>query len=70
MWRVVQWVRTQDHRWAIGRLSEHPDNEIRCALAVARDWTKHADDAIERGRVRIVVQRHTAIANARNERHQ
>lgn len=56
MWRVVRWVRTDDQRWAVGAVSEHPDGDISDAFEVARDWIRCATDDIEHGRVRVLTQ--------------
>lgn len=56
-WRVVQWVRTEDHRWRVDSFSDHPDSDVGAALAVARDWIKYSCDEIERGRHRVLVHR-------------
>lgn len=54
-WRVVRWARTEDRRWAVSAISDHPWSDLPGALAVARDWVISCGDEIERGRLRILV---------------
>lgn len=54
-WRVTQWETTEDHRWKVASVSEHPNGNWLEALTVARTWFGKSRDEIERGRLRIKI---------------
>ncbi len=55
-WRVTRLVRTEDGRWKLAAVSDHPYGDWQSALAVARRWFKDLPDDIEHGQVRIRVE--------------
>jgi hypothetical protein len=55
LWRVVQWRFTEDRRWTVAAVSNHPDGNWAEALSVARAWIQRGLDDIEQGRLRVKV---------------
>lgn len=54
-WRVTRWQPTEDRRWTLALVSDHPNGNWPEALTVASAWFAQSRDEIERGRLRIKV---------------
>ena len=54
-WRVIRLERTEDHRWKLAAVSDHPQGDWQSALAIARLWFKDRRDDVERGEALIRV---------------
>ncbi len=55
MWRVTAWQTSEDGRWTIAALSDHPDGDWQTALAVARAWFADSIAEIEAQTKRIKI---------------
>lgn len=54
-WRVTKWNATDDRRWKVAAVSDHPGGDWQGALAVARAWFTRSSDDIEAGSTRVNV---------------
>ncbi|HCT81557.1 MAG TPA: hypothetical protein DGT23_34285, partial [Micromonosporaceae bacterium] len=54
-WRVVRWTATEDRRWKVVAISEHPRGDLPAALGVAAQWTRDLANDIELGQSRVKI---------------
>jgi hypothetical protein len=55
MWRVTAWQTSDDGRWSIAAVSDHPNGDWQSALAVARAWFAASVEEIEAHTKRIKI---------------
>lgn len=54
-WRVTNWETSDDGRWKVAAISDHPNGDWQNALAVARTWFTASIDDIEARKRRIKI---------------
>ncbi len=55
MWWVTAWQTSEDGRWTIAAVSDHPNGDWQSALAVARAWFAASVEQIEAQTMRIKI---------------